>query len=117
MPRNIPPPPPPFSKADLAHIAKITKERNEIRAFEIAESKSLKNRLLFIKDAFLAITGVVLFSWLITMSMEKQADDLSTWAKGFDYRHCWGKFDTPACHERKKAGNKAAYEKYIKENK
>lgn len=93
------------------------KKRRALETAELAKSRSLKGRLLMIRDVILVILGVVLFSWLLTASMQKQAEDVSTWAKDFDYRHCWGKFDTQACHERKAAGNQAAYEKYVKENK
>ena len=114
---NPPPPPPPLSKETLAHIHCMNKKRREQEAAELAESRSLKGRLLMIRDVILVIMGIVLFSWVMTMAMQKQAEDVSAWAKDFDYRHCWGKFDTQACHERKAAGNQAAYEKYVKENK
>lgn len=117
MSRNIPPIPAPLSKETLAYVHGMGKKRREEEAAKLAESRSLKGRLRTFRDVVFVIAGIVLFSWLVTMGMQKQAEDLSTWAKDFDYRHCWGKFDTPACHERKTAGNKAAYEKYIKENK
>lgn len=110
--KEIPPPPPPLSKEVLAHIHSMGKKRREQEAIKLAESRSLKGRLLLIRNWIILIAGIALFSWALTLGMQKQAEDVSTWAKGFDYRHCWGKFDTPACHERKAAGNKAAYEKY-----
>jgi len=58
------------------------------------------------------IVGIVTFSWLMALGMEKQQKDVSDWAKSFDYRHCWGKFDTPACHERKAKENAEAYKNY-----
>lgn len=60
----------------------------------------------------LLLLAVILFSLLITKGFETQSKSLETWAKGFDYRHCWGKFDIPACHERKAKENAEAYKNY-----
>lgn len=59
-----------------------------------------------------AITLVILFSWALATGFELQKRDVGIWAKDFDYRHCTGKFDTPACHERKAKENAAAYKDY-----
>ena len=112
MSRNIPPIPAPLSKEALAHIYHMGKKRREQEAIELAESRSLKGRLRLIRNWIILIAGIALFSCALTFGMQKQAEDISTWAKGFDYRHCWGKFDTPACHERRAVDNKATYEKY-----
>lgn len=116
---NPPPPPPPLSKEGLAYLQNLImiRKRREQEADELTKPRGFKKRLLMIRDVILFIMGIVLFSWVMTMAMQKQAEDVSAWAKDFDYRHCWGKFDTQACHERKAAGNQAAYEKYVKENK
>lgn len=55
---------------------------------------------------------IVLFSWALAEGFELQKRDVYAWAKDYDYRHCSGRFDTPACHERKAKENAAAYKDY-----
>lgn len=71
-----------------------------------------KERLKKLFSWLSLLAGIVAFSWMMALGMEQQQKDLSKWAKGVDYRHCWGKFDTPECHERKAKENAAAYREY-----
>ena len=60
----------------------------------------------------LLIAVIVAFSFAMAYGFKQQTEDVSAWAKDVDYRHCWGKFDTPACHERKAKENAKAYTEY-----
>lgn len=76
------------------------------------EKFSVKERFKIFMGWVVLSICVVLFSWALAKGMELQARDVSAWAKDYDYRHCWGKFDTPACHARKAKENAEAYREY-----
>lgn len=75
-------------------------------------SSSVVEKLKTIRNWIVLIAVVFLFSWALAAGLEKQEQDVRSWAKGVDYRHCWGKFDTPQCHERKAKENAKAYKEY-----
>lgn len=103
--RPIPPPPPP-----------VRWFKNEK---EIPPPHLRKKEKLSVKERFKIFLGwvgllvcIVLFSWALAEGFELQKRDVYAWAKDYDYRHCSGRFDTPACHERKAKENAAAYKDY-----
>jgi len=68
-----------------------------------------KERVKYVLSAVAIILGIVAFAMLYATGMEQTEKDVRKWAQDFDFRHCTGKFDTPACHERKNAANANAY--------
>lgn len=91
----IPPPPPPM--------------RFKLPPRPVEPEPSFLSRMV---GWIILSVGVVLFSLAMAKVFEIQARDVKAWAKDFDYRHCMGKYDTPACHEPKEKAKAEAYKNY-----
>jgi len=68
-----------------------------------------KERAKYVLSAIAIILGIIAFALLYAAGWEQTEKDVRKWAQDYDFNHCLGKFDTPACHERKVAVNANAY--------